>query len=135
MSYFGKRKLEWVCAIMLAAIGTIMYLQPDAFLSTRLTSFAENSLFWTYACMAVGYGRVVALTINGHWKGGTPAIRLVGSIMGAGIFGAFVGNIIQSTASTGLSWSVGTYSVLMFGELLSSYNSAKDMTSHAKYGS
>lgn len=79
---------------------------------------------------------MVALFINGHWSGGTPALRMIGAAIGAGMFGAIVGNLLTASdiSHYGLSWGIGTYTVLMISELINAYRSATDLAYVKKYG-
>lgn len=74
--------------------------------------------------------------INGHWNGGTPSLRLIGAIFGAGMFGALVGNLLTASdiPVVGLSWGVGTYGILLISELRNAYRSATDLAYVKKYG-
>jgi phosphate/sulfate permease len=134
MHGFRAKKLEWISSLIILGIGIVMLAYPVSFDLPTLVAFKQGQMFWTMTCLLVGVFRVLALTINGNWPGGTPALRLVGSLIGAGIFGAFVGNLWRTTDATHVYWGMVTYGGLMVGELLSSYYSAKDIVLHKRYG-
>jgi hypothetical protein len=122
-------------SFILLGIGFIMLFSPTSFDRVNFTSFLEHQMLWTYGCIAVGVLRLLALIVNGSWNGGTPFLRLVGSIVGMGIFGAFAGNLLGISTYTSVPFSVATYVGLMVGEFLTSFYTASDMINVKKYGS
>lgn len=104
---------------------------PQTFSSSpNLAFFKEYQDLFTYGCLVVGSLRLFGLFVNGHWAEGTPAVRLVGSLAGTAIFGAFVGSLLKAPSIT---WGIVTYSGLMIAELISSYYSASDLANHTRY--
>jgi hypothetical protein len=132
---FRKRLLEWMTSFILVGIGLIMLVFPASFDRPNYQIFSDHSILWLIACLGVGVLRMIALVINGSWNGGTPLLRLIGSISGMGIFGAFLGNLLQVSTVYSVPFSVATYLGLMLGELLSSFYTASDMINVRKYGS
>lgn len=128
MLLFRLRLAEWINALVIFLMGMTMWVFPESFnRGPSLALFAANADFWTMACLGVGVIRLMALYINGHWGGGTPLIRMLGSIAGAAMFGAFIGNFIGTSTSTSVSWAIAVYSGMLLGELFSGYFSAIDV--------
>lgn len=102
----------------------MMWLVPESFNPILLSNvFLEHKRAWALACVLTGLFRIAALIINGKMPNGSPLIRLAGSIMGAGIFGAITGSLLIGP----LVWGVATYSGLMVAEIVSSLFSASDV--------
>lgn len=131
-----QRGTEWVASFVILAMGLISLIYPQTFLRPSLSEFYPYAIQWTWLCIGVGLGRITSLLINGHWNGGTPSLRLVGSVIGAAMFGALVGNLLTASdiPLVGLSWGVGTYSILLLAELRNVYRSATDLAYVKKYG-
>lgn len=127
------KNLEWISSTILLGIGIVMLAFPQSFDLPSLVAFKDGQNFWTLTCLLVGLARIIALVINGNWPSGTPTLRLIGSLVGAAIFGAFVGNLLETSDATHVYWETMTYSVLLLGEIISSYYSAIDVVNHKKY--
>lgn len=128
ISIVRLRLFEWITSLVILALGMIMWLSPESFYRTpSLQPFASHAIEWTIACLSIGLARLLALYVNGHWVGGTPLLRLIGSIAGATVFGAFVGNFMSSSTLGSIAWPIATYTGLMVGELISSFFSASDV--------
>ena len=124
---FRMRKMEWVSSGVLFFTGLLMLFAPDSFTRADYSTFTQHALLWTYGCIVIGALRLTALWVNGHWNGGTPIIRMVGSILGMGVFGAFVGNLIEVSSFDSVPFGIVAYCGLMLGELLSTLYSASDV--------
>lgn len=133
---FHQRMSEWVSSLVILAIGLISLIYPQTFLRPSLIEFYPIATTWTWLCIVVGVGRILSLIVNGHWSGGTPALRIIGSVIGAGMFGALVGNLATASdiARYGLSWGVGTYSILLIAELVNAFRASTDLANVKKYG-
>lgn len=114
-------------------MGLVALINPNVFTSPSLHLFADNALLWTMLCIIAGCARVIALVVNGKWNGGTPMIRLLGSALGASMFGALAGSFISGSIF-GISWGFSTYGVLMLAEIINVFFSADDVAKVKKYG-
>lgn len=130
------RLTEWTAALVIFVMGLISLAYPQTFHRPSLTEFIPYAVQWTWLCLIVGGFRISALWVNGHWKGGTPALRVIGAIFGAAMFGAIAGNILGALPNDpyGLSWGFGTYTVLMVMEVINTYHSMSDLANVKKYG-
>ena len=131
---FRRRLLEWLTSTIIFLLGIIMLISPESFDKPTLSMFYDYLQVWTPTLLIVGTLRIIALLINGHWHGGTPLLRLLGSLSGAAIFGAILGSLLQVSPWWTIPFGVVTYSVLTMGEMLNSFFTATDMANVRKYG-
>jgi hypothetical protein len=134
--YFRRRLPEWINSFIIMALGLLLLIFPSNFGTSTVDVFSQHPTFWSFGLLSVATLRIIALLINGHWNGGTPLLRFLGSLMGAAIFGAMVGSLLQIGAwySVPVLFCIVAYTGLMIGELITSFYTASDMANVRKYG-
>lgn len=135
-SILRLRLPEWAAALIIFGIGFMSLMFPQIFLRASLAEFRAVSELWTNLCLIVGTLRIAALLVNGHWPGGTPKLRFVGSVAGSIIFGCLAGNLLKTGIGDPqtIGWGIFTYFVLMTLEIFNSFFSASDVANIRKYG-
>lgn len=127
---FPTRALEWFCSGLIFALGISMLAFPASFDRPGLSSFAQlmDPLVWSLGGIAVGGLRLCAMFINGHDPKVSLPARFVGTILGAGFYGLFVGRFVESSTSDAIAFGVITYAGLMVADI---YNTMR-VTADAK---
>lgn len=130
---FQLRILEWMNAAMLFSLGLVTTYFPQSLSNPSLAYFREHSSLWAALFLIVGAMRIIALTINGRWNGGTPTLRFIGAALGAGIFSSIAYTFLKNTGFTYITWGATTYIFIVLGELVNSYFTTKDIANHYRY--
>lgn len=118
--HFPARASEWALALILVNWGYVLLLPGDSFIRSgnTLGSFMTESM-WGWACLFMGFSRLIALFVNGTFKGfrHSPHVRAIMSFLSCGFWFMITIGLMQ-TSSTGLA----VYPVLL---LLDYYNAAR----------
>lgn len=131
------RALEWLTSAALLAFAITLALPGDTLLSSpSFSGFVDMGLDEAAIAMPISWiaaSRMAGLYVNGAWRR-SPLLRMVGAILGAGIF-AFLSTMFAMPYLTGqqpgLSTGAGVYLVLAFFDLLAAYRTGADV-GHAK---
>lgn len=131
------RALEWLTSFALLAFAMTLALPGDTLASSpSFMGFLDAGLDETAIAMPLSWiaaMRMAGLYINGAWRR-SPILRMVGAIIGAGVFGylsvtfAIPYVVGQQPA---LTTGAGIYAVLCVFDLLAAYRTGADV-GHAK---
>ena len=130
---FRQRILETMNATMLLALGLVTLLSPHSLDNPALHEFKDHAALWIPLFLIVGATRIIALIINGRWNGGTPTLRFLGALIGAGVFSAIAYGLVENTGFSYLTWGATTSLCIVLGELINSYFTVKDIANNIKY--
>lgn len=131
------RALEWLTSCALLVFALTLALPGDTLASSpSFSGFLDAGLDEAAIAMPLSWiaaMRMAGLYINGAWRR-SPLLRMVGAIIGAGVFG-FLAVMFAVPYLTGqqvaLSTGAGLYAVLCVFDLLAAYRTGADV-GHAK---
>ena len=106
----NPRGLEWLLSFALIFTGATAVLPDNVGISVGLA----------VTCIVVGFARVVALIINGHWKR-SPVLRAFGAVIGAFIWAKFAVSPEHFMTANII------YPLFVWAELYSCSRSARDV--------
>ena len=132
-SHAGVRFTEWLGAAPLIGIGYVLFSQPGAMTTTpsfrALAQWADAAV-WANIILAVGILRLLALFVNGSFKGfqHSPAIRFLASCAASFFWMLFsVGVFLAWRDSGGSPTGPVVYGTLLLLEFRNAYVSRVDM--------
>lgn len=134
IAHAGVRFTEWLGAVPLLGIGTVLYLQPSVFRTTpSFSSLSDwfSEAIWTNIILGVAVGRLLALLINGSFDSfrHSPTIRFAASCVAALFWMLFTVGVYTAWRDAGGSpTGVVAYGALMMLEIRNVYVSRVDMT-------
>lgn len=125
------RATEWLAASVLLTFALILAIPGETTTSTSgFTTFVQLGLDDAALAAPLGLlatGRMAALYINGAWKR-SPAVRMVGSVAGAGVFAMIGMAFLWPTFESASAVSTGSvYFTLALFDALSAYRSGADV--------
>lgn len=125
---FPIRALEWFCAFLILMLGWSMLISQDSFTRPSMQSFNEimPGIAWALSLLTIGFVRVVSLVINGNKTIVTLPLRWVGSILGASIFGFFVGRFSSSMEDSSVLLILVTFTSLVMAEVYNTLRIAQE---------
>lgn len=133
MSHAGVRFTEWLGAVPLLGIGAVLHFDPDVFERTAsflvLSAWAAGAT-WALVILCVALARLLALAINGSFKGFThsPTIRWGASCVAALFWMLFLVGVFTAWREAGGSPTpIVAYGTLLLLELRNVYVSRVDM--------
>ena len=109
----NPRGLEWLLSFALIFTGIATTLPDNGGLGVGLA----------ITCIVVGFSRIVALIINGHWKR-SPVLRALGAVIGAFIWAKFMVSPDHFTSADIIMYH---YPLFVWAELYSCSRSARDV--------
>lgn len=127
------RALEWLtsCALLVFAI-TLAFPGDTLRASPSFMAFLDMGLEEAALALPISWVagvRMAGIYINGAWRR-SPILRMVGAIIGAGIF-AFLSTMFAMPyllgQQEGLSTAAGIYLVLAIFDLLAAYRTGADV--------
>lgn len=126
--HFPVRALEWFCSFLILLLGWTMLIAPDSFDRPAMQSFSElmPGIVWALSLMVLGFFRLGALAVNGSNFKITLPIRWLGSILGAGLFGLFVGRFSLAMDDSSVLFAIVTYSSLVIAEIYNTLRTAQE---------
>lgn len=118
---------EWVCSIVIFAIGMIWLIFPENFARPDMAVFLDimDPKQWTGICILVGVVRLIAISFNGEFRVAGGLMRLAGSIIGCTIFGAFFGRSLASSEGI-LTLGTALYTGYFIMDIRNAVRSAAD---------
>lgn len=122
--HFPARRLEWICAGIMAGIGLRLLDPVESFSQASFSELARwaGEGAWGTLMFVVGVSRLVVLFYNGAWRP-SPELRGIFAIVGGTIWIALaIGIEASGTVSPG---SI-TYAFLALGELSNVWTAATD---------
>lgn len=134
-SHAGVRFTEWLGAGPLLGVGYVLYAQPEALYLTPsfvLLAAWASAAAWSNMLMLCGLMRLIALFVNGTFKGfrHSPTIRFAASCAAAMFWTWFTIGIFTAWRDAGGSpTGIVAYGTLIALELRNAYVSRVDMAS------
>lgn len=131
------RALEWLTSLALLAFAVTLAAPGDTLeANPSFAGFVDMGLDEAMVALPISWiagMRMAGLYINGAWRR-SPILRMVGAIVGAGIF-AFLSTMFAMPYllgnQAGLSTGAGVYLVLAIFDLLAAYRTGADV-GHSK---
>lgn len=129
-SRFRDRVLEWEHAVIMSLWGIIVIANPGVFEGPGYVAFVGGPALWGWAVLLAGFGRLIALCVNGYMAQPTAVARALGTGSGIVMFAAIsLGFLFSWRWSTPLA----TYPVVGFFSLFSLYWSITDVVHPEKH--
>ena len=129
--YHG-RAAEWMTSLVLLVYALTLMVPGNslggrAYRSVIEVGLSEASVGIPIAIVAVL--RIAALYVNGSQPRRTPIIRMIGAILGAGVFSSLAMGLYWPYLTEGVYLSTGvlTYMVLALSDAFSAYRSGADV--------
>ena len=126
--HFRTRVSEWFAAALLIQFGWILYFPPDVFAVApgfRVLAEWAPEQTWGAACLAVGFARFAALTVNGTFRSfrWSPLIRASTALAACFLWLQItLGIYLSGAGATGL----GTYRLVLLLEAWNFYHASVD---------
>jgi len=125
------RATEWLTSGVLLTFGLTLALPGDTMAAPTfhvLAGLGMDDASLSAPLTLVGTSRLAALYINGSWKR-SPMLRMVGAIIGAGVFGFLAVAFVLPMVVEGVppSTGPGTYLVLALFDALAAHRSGADV--------
>lgn len=121
--HFENRLFELAMASCFLAGAIVLTFSPSSVKAGGLSYLSGiNVTALTAIFYLTGLSRIIALALNGHWKYGA-YVRACGAVVGAFMWGGVIlpSLVVFGMATGNLPFSVGTYAVLAFFEIVSMY--------------
>jgi len=119
---------EWICSLVLLAIGMICLLSPESFQRPEMAAFVKimGPQQWTALFLSVGLWRVVSMALNGEFPVGAGLMRVAGSVAGCTLYGACVGRSFEASTAASVSWGVALYTAFFVMDIRNAIRSSAD---------
>jgi hypothetical protein len=119
------RTVEWQHSICMFLIGIILLLPIETMQVAAFTEMVKlmTEPMWGFLFLFTGMMRMIALFINGQAPKGSPAARLLGSIIGVALFTLVTTTLILAGALFGATLCF----IIAVFELKVIYNSTRDL--------
>jgi len=131
--HFVVRASEWIMLWPAFGLWAVLQLNPDMFDTspsfTVIASWGEETT-WAWFLAASGVARLVALTINGTFRGFifSPHIRAGASLIGAGVWSQVsLGFLIAWLTAGGPPSEVIAWSTMVLLEIINTHRSWSDV--------
>lgn len=120
------RIAEWLAALAMIGIGLYLVVWPGAFTRAGLSGFAAIAPVgtWIAASLILGALRIFALVLNGHMPHVSAPIRMVGAILGVGLFASVAAGYALAQTENGPPLGVIFALAFVAGDLFSSARTA-----------
>jgi hypothetical protein len=123
-----ERVGEWSCSGVILLIGVGLFYAPGTLGRQGLSSFASWAppFGWSGFALLLAAERIISLFINGHGARGSAPLRLLGSIVGASFFGAFLGRFLSVSTPDAPAFGVYFSTTFLLLEMWNATRAMKD---------